>query len=69
MTKVFYGGGESRYNSGVAVDYMLAQIDDVELYAELEAVEDDEDANYDALKAEITTQAKDAGIDVNEIEF
>lgn len=53
----------------VAVDYMLARIDDTELYAEREAVDNDEDGNYDDLKVEIMTQAKDAGINVNELEF
>lgn len=69
MKKVFYGGGESRSKAGVAVDYMMVEIDGTELYAESEAVDGDEDANYDDLKAEIIAQANDAGIDENELEF
>lgn len=55
--------------AGVAVDYMMVEIDGTELYAESEAVDGDEDANYDDLKAEIIAQANDAGIDENELEF
>ena len=32
--KVQYMGGESRCQPGVAVDYMLAEVDGTELYAE-----------------------------------
>lgn len=68
-TEVIYQGGESRTISGQAVDYMLATVGDTELYAELPAVEDDETANYDALKAEILRQADEAGIAASALRF
>lgn len=67
MTKVIYQGGQSRH--GVhAVDYMLVNVDGVELYAELIAT-DDENGNYNALKSEILEQAKAKGIDSSELQF
>jgi hypothetical protein len=66
--KVEYKGGQSRYGND-AVDYMLAVVDDIELYAELPPVDGDETGTYDDLKAEIITQAKNHGIDVNRLEF
>ena len=58
---------------GMAVDYMLAvaKVDgkDVELYAELDAVEGDEDANFDALKADIMEQAQEMGLTSEDFSF
>lgn len=71
--KVNYRGGESRLQAGVAVDYMLAvtEVDgeQVELYAEAEAIDGDEDANFDGLKAEILRQAIEAGVDADQLRF
>ncbi len=61
--KVVYSAGESR-GSSKAVDYMLANVDGVELYAEAVNETWDEDkqlftdeaATYDTLKEEITRQ-------------
>ena len=68
---VEYRGGESRY-SNKAVDYMLAVIPteekDIELYAELEALED-ENGNYLKLKSMILDDAKEMGIDFKILEF
>jgi len=58
--EVSYSGGESRIGN-YAVDYMLANVGDIELYAELPA-QDDETATYDDLKADILKQANKAGI-------
>lgn len=66
--KVQYTGGESRYQPGVAVDYMLAEVDDTELYAERPAA-DDESANYDALKDSILESARANGIDTDRLVF
>ena len=66
---VHYGSGESRENPGVGVDYMKADIDGVELYAEMPPVEGDETGTYDALKAEILAQAQARGIDVSCLAF
>ena len=66
--KVDYQGGQSRYGAH-AVDYMLAVVDGVELYAELPPVEDDETGTYDDLKAEIISQAKAKGIEINRLQF
>ena len=71
--KVDYQGGESRVKPGMAVDYMLAvaKVDgkDVELYAELDAVEGDEDANFDALKADIMELAQEMGLTSEDFSF
>ena len=60
---VEYSGGESRKNAGVAVDYMMAKINGVEVYAEAPAPseDEDEDANYEDLKDAIIDQADDLG--------
>ena len=67
---IAFEGGESRMIPGQSVDYMLAEVDGVELYAEAPIVIIDEDegtvdesANYEGLKADIIEQAKDNGID------
>jgi hypothetical protein len=65
---VEYKAGDSRMNPGVSVDYMLVKVDDVELYAEAVA-QDDESANYNELKASIIEQAREHGIDANALIF
>lgn len=66
--KVRYDGGQSREGSH-AVDYMLAEVDGVELYAELPPIEGNETGTYEALKAEIIAQAQERGIDVARFAF
>ena len=58
---VDYKSGDSRTNPGVSVDYMIAIVDGVELYAET-ITQDNENANYDELKASIIEQANEHGI-------
>ena len=69
---VEYQGGEYREVTGVAVDYMLSNVmvdgDEVELYAEKEA-EEDETATYEDLKAMILEQAKEYGIAAGSLSF
>ncbi len=73
---VVYSAGESR-GSSEAVDYMLANVDGVELYAEAVNETWDEDkqlftdeaATYDTLKEEITRQAVAAGVSPEKLEF
>lgn len=57
---ITYCGGESRAHPGRAIDYMIGQAGDVELYAETEPTEDG--TAYDTLKAAIMEQAQAAGI-------
>lgn len=72
---VRYEGGQSRY-SDRGIDYMLAVVDGVELYAEADP--DDygygepgyeETATYDDLKAAILGQAAEHGIPAIKLEF
>lgn len=65
---VDYKAGDSRMNPGTSVDYMLVVVDDVELYAEAVA-QDDESATYDELKASIIEQASECGIDADTLKF
>lgn len=58
---VRYEGGESRY-SNAGIDYMLADVEGVELYAEAKPVDGDECGTYDELKAAILEQAAAHGI-------
>lgn len=62
---VIFEGGESRSKPQTACDYMLARVGDIELYAECEAAESDE--NRDRLLAEILCLADDNEIVFNEI--
>ncbi len=64
---VRYEGGESRTLPGAAVDYMLAVVDGVELYAETPATDDA--SSYDELRAEIIEQAADVGISADQLSF
>jgi hypothetical protein len=63
-----YKSGDSRMSPGTSVDYMLVKVDDIELYAEAIA-QDDESATYDELKASIIEQARKHGIDANSLIF
>ena len=70
MIKVTFDGGQGR-NTDKAVNYMIADVDGVELYAEVE-IPDDADPDeygYDELKKEIISQAKEHDIDVNQLKF
>ena len=70
MIKVTFDGGQGR-NTEKAVNYMIADVDGVELYAEVE-IPDDADPDeygYDELKKEIISQAKEHDIDVNQLKF
>lgn len=67
--EVSFLGGESR-NSSEAVNYMIADVDGVELYSEIVLPDDeDEDYGYDELKGEILQQAQDAGIAADDLKF
>jgi hypothetical protein len=68
---VNYQSGEGRDIIG-GVDYMLAVIDDVELYAEeaiTEETDEAETARYETLRGEIIRQAIEAGIDTDTLAF
>lgn len=64
---IIFEGGESRSNPQTACDYMIARVRDIELYAELPALDEDECGNYDELLAAIIDQAKENGIEYSEI--
>lgn len=73
--EVTFSGGQSR-NGDHAVNYMLANVGDVELYAEDPIPEDlgedtssFDDGSYERLKAEIIAQAKTSGIDPDTLSF
>jgi hypothetical protein len=51
------------------VDYMLVEVDGVELYVECDPDDEDETGTYDDLKAEILLQAKEHGIDPGILKF
>lgn len=59
QTKVKFNGGEGRQSCEV-VNYMLANVDGVELYAEIEIPDgvDPDEYGYDELKEEILSQAE-----------
>lgn len=68
---VNYQSGEGRDIRG-GVDYMLAVVDDVELYAEAaitEETDEAENARYTFLRSEILRQAEEAGIDADRLAF
>lgn len=65
---VEYSAGEARQGNG-SVDYMLVEIDGIELYAEAEQDPEDETATYDGLKAEILRQAEKENIDTEALSF
>lgn len=70
MINVEFSGGPGR-NVNAAVNYMLAEIDEIELYAEMEVPEDADfdEYGYDELKDEIIAQAKENDIDVSLLKF
>lgn len=70
MINVEFSGGPGR-NVNAAVNYMLAKIDEIELYAEMEVPEDADfdEYGYDELKDEIIAQAKENDIDVSLLKF
>lgn len=65
---VEYSAGEARNGNG-SVDYMLVEIDDIELYAEAAPDPEDDTATYDELKEEILRQADKNGIDRESLLF
>lgn len=70
MINVEFNGGQGR-KTDAAVNYMLAEIDGVELYAEIEIPEDanPDEYGYDELKDEIIAQAKENDIDESLLKF
>ena len=66
--RVGYRAGPSRL-SETTVDYMLAEVDDVELYAEAVNFDEDELATYEELEQAIIEQAKAHGIDPERLLF
>lgn len=69
--KVDFMAGESRENNR-AVNYMVATVGDLELYAEVEIPEQQEESGtygYDSLKAEIISQAEKNQIPAERLEF
>lgn len=70
MINVEFNGGQGR-KTDAAVNYMLAEIDGVELYAEMEIPEDanPDEYGYDKLKDEIIAQAKENDIDESLLKF
>ena len=70
MINVEFNGGQGR-KTDAAVNYMLAEIDGVELYAEMEIPEDanPDEYGYDELKDEIIALAKENDIDESLLKF
>lgn len=70
MINVEFNGGQGR-KTDTAVNYMLAEIDGVELYAEMEIPKDanPDEYGYDELKDEIIAQAKENDIDTSLLKF
>lgn len=70
MINVEFSGGPGR-NVNAAVNYMLAEVDGIELYAEMEIPEkaNPDEYGYDELKDEIIAQAKENDIDVSLLKF
>ena len=70
MINVEFNGGQGR-KTDAAVNYMLAEADGIELYAEMEIPEDanPDEYGYDELKDEIIKQAKENKIDPSLLKF
>ena len=70
MIEVDFNGGSGRI-ADKAVNYMLANVDGIELYAEIEIPDNagSDEYGYDELKKEIISQAKGQGIDANRLKF
>ena len=66
--KVLYSQGPSR-NWFMDVDYMLVDVNGIELYAEAYINKDDEIGTYDCLKEEILKQAEEQEIDTKSLVF
>lgn len=67
---VQYMSGESRANPGESVDYMIADADGIELYAERDPDQNEhESLMFDELRFEICQQAIANGIDHNRLRF
>ena len=66
---VTYQGGESRTIPGKAIDYMLATVDGVELYAEAEPNDEWDIVPFAQCKASIEEQAASHGISIARLEF
>ena len=66
--RVSFEGGQAR-NGEYAVDYMIAKVGDVELYAEQPAEDGEEEPWTEDLEREIKRQAREAGIRVELLEF
>jgi hypothetical protein len=65
---VEFKSGESVSNPGIALDYMLGEVNGVVLYAEIAAAKGEGD-NYDKLKARIISQAQSEGIAIASLTF
>lgn len=70
MINVEFNGGQGR-KTDAAVNYMLAEADGIELYAEMEIPEDanPDEYGYDELKDEIIKQATENKIDTSLLKF
>lgn len=70
MINVEFNGGQGR-KINAAVNYMLAEADGIELYAEIEIPEDanPDEYGYDELKEKIIVQAKENDIDESLLKF
>lgn len=68
--KVEYSGGQSRLSTK-NIDYMLANVNEIELYAEADFDENrtDDTDTYEELKAEILLQAKENGVSEERLVF
>lgn len=66
--KVLYARGPSR-NWTMDVDYMLVDVDGIELYAEAYIDIENEIGTYDCLKEEILRQAEEQEIDTKSLVF
>ena len=70
--KVEFSGGKSRQGIN-AVNYMLVDVDGIELYAEYDVTDVPEDevdfAGYDALKESILSQASESEINKQDLIF
>ena len=70
--RVEFSGGESRRGIN-AVNYMLVDVDGIELYAEYDVTDVTENevdfAGYDALKEAILSQASESGIGKQDLIF
>lgn len=67
-TQVEYRSGQSRHGDE-GVDYMLAVVDGVELYAEAPVDPAEETGAYDYLREQIIAQAEEHGIGADRLAF